>query len=118
MLELGVGDEWRVYADAQPYTTLDKSLIWETSNPNVVNVQDADDKSARLQAVSSGTATITVKLANGAVRQSADVIVVSLSTNLSGWNVHPASEWVPTLDGIRGLFYSDSLLDIKLISYH
>ncbi|OAS21823.1 family 16 glycoside hydrolase [Paenibacillus oryzisoli] len=108
LLELGVGDERRVYADAEPYTALDKSLMWETSNPNVVTVQDADDKSARLQAVSSGTATITVKSASGAVQRSMEVIVGSFSTNLSGWNVHPASEWVPTLDGIRGLFYSDS----------
>ncbi|MCY9663556.1 DUF1080 domain-containing protein [Paenibacillus alginolyticus] len=108
LLELGVGDEQRVYADAEPYTALDKSLMWETSNPNVVQVQGADNTSARLRAVSLGTATITVKTANGAVRRSMDVSVGSFSTNLSGWNAHPASEWLPTLDGIRGSFDTDS----------
>ncbi|MBW5449249.1 DUF1080 domain-containing protein [Cohnella sp. CFH 77786] len=108
LLELGVGDERRVYAHAEPHTALDKSLIWETSDPKVVKVQGADDNSARVRAVSSGTATITVKTANGAVSRSMDVIVGSFSTNLSGWNVYPASQWVPTLDGIRGAFDKDS----------
>lgn len=59
-LSLEVGNRYKITATVLPENATDKTLVWESSNTDVVTV----DESGNITAVSKGTTTITVSSGN------------------------------------------------------
>lgn len=76
-LEMAKGEEKTISATVEPSdTTMSKELTWESSNPDVVTV----DENGKIEAISGGRATITATSVNG-VSASLNVVVNVPITN-------------------------------------
>lgn len=60
-VSIGVGETFQLTAEILPLNATDQLLRWESSNPECVTVDD----NGLISAISEGTATITVKSADG-----------------------------------------------------
>lgn len=107
-VELGAGEERRLYATVLPYTATDKKLTWTSANPSIATVTTDGDGVAVVKGIAQGETSVTVALANGAVKRTFKVSVGAFKTNLKDWRAYPLSEWVPTAQGIRGFYGSDA----------
>lgn len=107
-VEIGVGEERRIYATVVPYTATDKTLIWTSVNPSIATVTTDGAGVAVVKAIAQGETSVTVAMANGAVKRTFKVSVGAFTTNLKDWKAYPLSEWVPTAQGIRGFYGSDA----------
>ena len=76
-IEMAKGEEKTISATVEPSdTTMSKELTWESSNPDVVTV----DENGKIEAISGGRATITATSVNG-VSASLNVVVNVPITN-------------------------------------
>lgn len=76
-IEMAKGEEKTISATVEPSdTTMSKELTWESSNPDVVTV----DENGKIEAISGGYATITATSVNG-VSASLNVVVNVPITN-------------------------------------
>ena len=76
-IEMAKGEEKTISATVEPSdTTMSKELTWESSNPDVVTV----DENGKIEAISGGRATITATSING-VSASLNVVVNVPITN-------------------------------------
>ena len=66
------GKSIRLVANIKPNDATDKKLNWETSNPDIVEIDD----NGNITAINGGNATITVKSADGKISASCLVTVV------------------------------------------
>lgn len=107
-VEMGAGEERRLYATVVPYTATDKTLTWSSANPSVATVTTDGAGVAVVRAIAQGETSVTVALANGAVKRTLKVSVGAFTTNLKDWKPYPLSEWVPSAQGIRGFYGSDA----------
>lgn len=70
-LTLNIGDTVKLNATVTPEDALDKTVVWESSNPDVVSV-DAD---GNIKALKEGTATITVTTKDGEFTAKVEITV-------------------------------------------
>lgn len=75
-LTLKNGHEYQLFATISPNNATERELIWTSSNPNVVKVEDG-----LLKAVNGGEATITVKTKESNVSDSCKVKVINSSNS-------------------------------------
>ena len=73
-LTLNVNDSDNLKATITPSNATNKGLKWQSSNPNVVKVDD----NGKVTALSEGTATITVTTVDGNYEANCDVVVSSI----------------------------------------
>lgn len=60
-LSMGIGETYQLTAETLPSNATNRSVVWESSNPEIVTVDD----NGMLTALSYGTATIVAKSADG-----------------------------------------------------
>ena len=77
-LELFTGESKTLTATVVPETATDKSVTWESSNPDVATVVDG-----KVTAVKAGEATITVTTADGGKQATCKVKVTQATYNIS-----------------------------------
>ncbi|HIR90209.1 MAG TPA: Ig-like domain-containing protein [Candidatus Limicola stercorigallinarum] len=75
-LTLDVGDEETLISTITPDNATEKSVTWESSAPGVATV----DTSGKVIAVSAGTATITVTVADGSEEKAVCTVTVTAAT--------------------------------------
>ena len=68
--ELGIGENILLKTVIEPENATDKSVIWESSDSNVLTI----DEKGNVKAINGGTATVTVIAANGKTAQK-DIVV-------------------------------------------
>ena len=78
-LDLVVGGTEILIATVEPNTATDKTVTWESSNPDVATV----DQNGNVKAVASGTATITVKTVDGSHTDTCAVTVTQPVTGVT-----------------------------------
>jgi len=69
-INLKVGEDYTLTATVYPLDATDKTLIWESSDENIVTVADG-----KVMAVAEGSATITAMTADGTISTSCSVTV-------------------------------------------
>ena len=102
-LELFTGESETLTAKVLPETATDKSVTWESSNTTVATV----DQSGNVKAEAQGTATITVKTANGGFTDTCTVTVTDKTYTITadpakldfdaaylGYNAQPTAKTV------------------------
>lgn len=82
-IEFTVGEVVDYYVNIFPYNSIDKSVIWESSNEEVATV----NSEGIITAISPGTAIITVKTSDGKISRSQEI------------NVYPKVNSIEILDG-------------------
>lgn len=101
-LTLGVGEKTKFIATIMPENTKEESLIWSSSNPDVVSV----DQNGNITALKPGTVTITVMTKDGKHKTVAEVTVkqeivkvtgISLNKTRLEMNVYDTSVLVATV---------------------
>jgi len=79
-LTLGVGKKAKLIVTIKPENARDKSVVWSSSNTNVVTV----DEDGNVKAIKAGTATITVTTKDGKYKAEAEVTVSADVVNVKG----------------------------------
>ena len=86
-LTLGVGKKAKLIVTIKPENARDKSVVWSSSNTEVVSV----DKDCNVTAKKAGTATITVTTKDGKYKAEAEVTVQADVVNVKGVSLDKTS---------------------------
>ena len=86
-LTLGVGKKAKLIVTIKPENARDKSVIWSSSNTDVVSV----DKDGNVTAIKAGTATITVTTKDGKYKAEAEVTVSADVVNVKSVSLDKTS---------------------------
>lgn len=81
-LTLDVGDTYRLTASVNPADAFDKTMVWTSSNPSVIAVEDTDAYENLLTAVGSGSATIFAETNDGGYIAYCNVKVLQPATGI------------------------------------
>lgn len=98
-VSLEIGDTFQLTAEVLPEDATDLSVIWESSNPECVSVDD----NGILTALSEGEATITVRSTDGNCEATCLVTVV------------PVDDYVDTIYSVNGVYTVYNLQGIKIL---
>lgn len=103
-LSLEIGDTYQLTAEVLPEDATDQTIIWESSNPECVTV----DENGLLTALSEGTATIVAKSADGNCEVSCLVTVTSEVGSVDAIGSCPSGEYIVyNLQGMKILESED-----------
>lgn len=115
-LTLNKKQTYQLTATINPYTSLNKSVVWSSSNSSVVSV----DSNGFVRALSSGIATITVTSVDG---NKSDTCVITVNQDVDfgfvdyeeGKSVYMVNESEIDLKDL--LIYNSSLIDINDVTF-
>lgn len=77
-ISLYVGDTFRIKANVYPSDALNQNIIWESSNPEIVEI----DETGLIHAIAFGTAIITVTTEDGGYKSSCKIYVYDHCTGI------------------------------------
>jgi len=78
-LSLNVGESSTLVATVMPTTSVNKNVIWTSSNTSIATI----DNTGKITAIGNGTTTITVKTENGGYIETCTVTVTTLVTGIT-----------------------------------
>ena len=82
-LTFNVGDTYRLTATVNPDNAYDKTMVWTSSNPSVVSVENSTSYENLLTAVGSGSATIFAETNDGGFMAYCNVRVLQPVTGIT-----------------------------------
>ena len=77
VISLKVGNEKELSAEILPLDAEDKTVIWSSSDPAVVNIESTNQLKAKITAFKEGEVTVTLKSNDGGFEDTCKIIVAS-----------------------------------------